>query len=612
MNDPRVEKQKPVPPFVQFCCAAIPQVFDDSLSYYEALCAMWKYLDETVKVINNNAMITEDFIAKVEELHEYVEHYFDNLDVQEEINNKLDEMADSGELQEIIADYLDANVAWTFDNIEDMKAAENLKDGSYAQTLGYYAANDGGNGLYKIRERTIADVEDNGSIIFIGDDLVAALIYDGYVRPEQFGAYGDGTTDDSTAITNAIACADVKGLEGKTYYVTQAFTVNNKNLSDLHIKAEPFQVEHGNTYFRVFNLTGNNNLRNVKVTSEFEYIPSIEIYADPSSTTGLASNVQAFYVTAGVTNFYECKCDYCWPFNISDTGSANIYDFIGTNLEMGFFISSYNPVRVYNSKFTINKLVNSIYYHHIYSIEGTDAEFNNCEFTETGTGNIGNHYHGYSTSFIDTMPVSGKLVLNNCKLVTAGDVGQINGVELHVNGGSVEGNLLLIGGNYTNKPTAYFKDCEIKIKNTGTNPLSRSKINLTSCHITIASGTKYFTNLSYKVYDCVVDHLSGTFGNQVEATSESMCTDEIVLSNTIINTKTMSWCYPYYASNVKILNSTFNLTDLKTTTNPTDRLTAGVMYNCVFSNWTLPFNGDSANPLKYEIIYDGVKATNIS
>ena len=106
MSEPHVEKQKPVPPFVQFCCAAVPMVFDDSLSYYEALCAMWKYLDETVKVINNNALVTEDFIAKFEELKYYVDHYFDNLDVQEEINNKLDQMADSGELGEIIASYV--------------------------------------------------------------------------------------------------------------------------------------------------------------------------------------------------------------------------------------------------------------------------------------------------------------------------------------------------------------------------------------------------------------------------------------------------------------------------------------------------------------------------
>ena len=106
MNDPKVEKQKPVPPFVQFCCAAIPQVFDDSLSYYEALCAMWKYLDETVKVINNNALVTEEFIEKFEELKKYVDEYFDNLDIQEEINNKLDAMVEDGSLQQAVINYI--------------------------------------------------------------------------------------------------------------------------------------------------------------------------------------------------------------------------------------------------------------------------------------------------------------------------------------------------------------------------------------------------------------------------------------------------------------------------------------------------------------------------
>lgn len=105
MNDPKVEKQKPVPPFVQFCCAAVPMVFDDSLSYYEALCAMWKYLNDTVNVINNNAMVTEDTVAKMDELKKYVDDYFINLDVQTEINKKLDQMALDGSLAAVIGVY---------------------------------------------------------------------------------------------------------------------------------------------------------------------------------------------------------------------------------------------------------------------------------------------------------------------------------------------------------------------------------------------------------------------------------------------------------------------------------------------------------------------------
>lgn len=103
MNDNQnVERMKNVPPFVKFVCANVPMVFDDSLSYYEALCALWKYVQDCVDVINNNATLEEEYIAKFEELKTFVDTYFDNLDVQEEINNKLDEMADDGTLQELV------------------------------------------------------------------------------------------------------------------------------------------------------------------------------------------------------------------------------------------------------------------------------------------------------------------------------------------------------------------------------------------------------------------------------------------------------------------------------------------------------------------------------
>ena len=217
MNDPRVEKQKPVPPFVQFCCAAIPQVFDDSLSYYEALCAMWKYLDETVKVINNNAMVTEDFIAKVDELKAYVDHYFYNLDVQEEIDNKLDEMAADGTLQEIITTYIQANVAWCFDTVADMKSATNLIAGSYARTLGFHTLNDGGGATYYITDTGTAD---EMSVIAIGS-LYANLVVTSTVTVEMFGAYGDGSHDDQDAINASLqSSAGVVTLsEGKTYMI---------------------------------------------------------------------------------------------------------------------------------------------------------------------------------------------------------------------------------------------------------------------------------------------------------------------------------------------------------------------------------------------------------
>lgn len=209
-----IEKAPNVPPFVRYCAMLIPTVFDDSLSYYEALCALSNWVQKNlVEVVNHNAEVTEEYIQLTNDLKAYVENYFENLDVQEEINNKLDEMAEAGTLQEIITAYIQANVAWCFDTVADMKLSTNLVAGSYAQTLGFHAIGDGGGAIYKITDNGTAD---EASIIAVGG-LKAHLIITGDIKPELFGAYGDGTHNDSTAF---IKCLD--------YVKAQETTLNNE------------------------------------------------------------------------------------------------------------------------------------------------------------------------------------------------------------------------------------------------------------------------------------------------------------------------------------------------------------------------------------------------
>ena len=81
----------------------IPTSYKDSMSYYETLAWLCKYLEETViPTVNQNGKATQELQALYIQLNDYVTHYFDNLDVQTEINNKLDEMATDGTLAEII------------------------------------------------------------------------------------------------------------------------------------------------------------------------------------------------------------------------------------------------------------------------------------------------------------------------------------------------------------------------------------------------------------------------------------------------------------------------------------------------------------------------------
>lgn len=91
-----------------WCQKVLPLAYDDSLSYYELLCKLVNYLNDTVK---NVELMGED-IAK---LYNYVNGYFDNLDVQNEINAKLDKMATDGSLG-VLVEHLFDEYKEQFDN----------------------------------------------------------------------------------------------------------------------------------------------------------------------------------------------------------------------------------------------------------------------------------------------------------------------------------------------------------------------------------------------------------------------------------------------------------------------------------------------------------------
>lgn len=97
-------------PFAKFCCTIgnLPTSYMISLTYEEQLLWLCKYLEDTViPAVNTNAEAVQELQELYVVLKNYVDQYFENLDVQDEINNKLDEMAQDGTLTNLIKNYVD-------------------------------------------------------------------------------------------------------------------------------------------------------------------------------------------------------------------------------------------------------------------------------------------------------------------------------------------------------------------------------------------------------------------------------------------------------------------------------------------------------------------------
>jgi len=169
----------PLPPFKAFLASNIPSVYDNTLSYYDELTKLIGYIENVIiPAIDKNTTDITVLEAKMTELKKYVDEYFDNLDVQDEINNKLDAMAESGQLADIIAQYLELACVLAYDTLGDLKDADNIVEGSICRTLGMATLNDGLGSFYKIRAITPADTVDEYNIVTLtnSNTLIAEMI----------------------------------------------------------------------------------------------------------------------------------------------------------------------------------------------------------------------------------------------------------------------------------------------------------------------------------------------------------------------------------------------------------------------------------------------------
>lgn len=99
----------------------------DALTNYELLCKVVEYLN---KIAANDNVQNENITALANafnDLKDYVDNYLDHLDIQEDVNNKLDEMVEDGTLAEIINQEifteLNSKVNANTEDIDDIETA---------------------------------------------------------------------------------------------------------------------------------------------------------------------------------------------------------------------------------------------------------------------------------------------------------------------------------------------------------------------------------------------------------------------------------------------------------------------------------------------------------
>jgi hypothetical protein len=97
-------------PFRAWVQQTLPSIYDDSLSYTDLLAKMLSYINE---LITNNNLLLDD----MKKAFDYINNYFLDLNIQENIDKKLDEMAKDGTLERIINEELFGNLKNNLTNL---------------------------------------------------------------------------------------------------------------------------------------------------------------------------------------------------------------------------------------------------------------------------------------------------------------------------------------------------------------------------------------------------------------------------------------------------------------------------------------------------------------
>lgn len=111
-----------------WCQTALPLTYDDSLSYYELLCKVVNYLNHAIEDLSNVEENTDKLAEAYTKLQNYVNEYFDKLDVEAELRNVLDAMAEDGTLDTLLDPLVTNHLPGVVDDKIDAVVANQIDD----------------------------------------------------------------------------------------------------------------------------------------------------------------------------------------------------------------------------------------------------------------------------------------------------------------------------------------------------------------------------------------------------------------------------------------------------------------------------------------------------
>ena len=189
------------------------------------------FLDEFKKLTEEFKALNLHFDSVQEEykaLEKYVRDYFKNLDVQNEINNKMDALISSGEFNNILAAYF-KNTIIVFNTVADMKNSKTLTKGSIIYVKGYFTPHDNGDGFYYIEQ-----LDNKKYQISLQNNLYGSLYIKPIMYSTAFGINANTPNIDQTELINKALKYSKKIIFNKGTYLITPYKNSGASNTDVH------------------------------------------------------------------------------------------------------------------------------------------------------------------------------------------------------------------------------------------------------------------------------------------------------------------------------------------------------------------------------------------